>query len=127
MLTNEDIHWPPQKPRDAVISLAFGFDGEIVHTLTTYVYFYNLITDAKNIVCKTETCDVVEFLNSEGAVIETLQTTPLLGSILASSPAVFVLVRRSEDNSKVVDEGKHPWYRKVEPGWKYDERGILPL
>jgi len=126
MLTDEDIYWPPQKPKDAIISLAFGFDGEIVHTVVTYVYFYHLILNSQ-IVCKTDSCNVVDFINSNGAVVETLQTTSLFGSILASSPAVFVLAQRSSDNSTVVDEGKHPWYRKVEPGWKYDESGILPL
>lgn len=127
MITIEDIQWPPQRPKEAIISLAFGIDGEIVHTLVTYVKFYNLIVNSDKIVCKSDNCDIVDFLDKQENIIETLYANPLLGSILASSPKIFILSQRSEDNSKLINSGKHPWYRNVEPGWKYDESGILPL
>lgn len=127
MLTLDDVRWPPQKPKDAIIALAFGIDGEIVHTLVTYENFYELITTSASIVCKSENCDTVDFVNEFGCITNTLQADPLLCSVLASSPEIFVLLRRSKDNLQIVEPGKHPWYGRVEPGWKYDESGILPL
>lgn len=127
MLTTDDITWPPLKPKHPLIALAFGIDGEIVKTLVTYVPFYKLIINAESIVCKSEQCDVVEFVDNRGISITTLHTDPMFGSLLASSPDIFVLSQRSDDNSSVLDSGKHPWYRSVEAGWKYDENGILPL
>lgn len=127
MLTTEDIQWPPKKPKHPLVALAFGIDGEIVHTMVTYVPFYKMILEAKSIVCKSENCNVVDFIDDRGLVITSLSTTPLFGSLLASSPDIFVLSQRSEDNSKMVDTGNPSWYRSVEAGWKYDESGILPL
>lgn len=127
MLTTEDIQWPPQKPKHPLIALAFGIDGEIVHTIVTYVPFYEMILNSSSIICKSDSCNTVEFIDKKGLSITTLTTTPLFGSVLASSPDIFVLSQRSEDNASIVDPGKHPWYRSVEPGWKYDENGILPL
>lgn len=127
MLTIDDIQWPPQRPKDAIIALAFGIDGEIVHTIVTYDKFYELIKTSASIVCKSDNCDVVDFLDESGNVIETLTANSLLGSVLASSPEIFVLIRRSKDNLQIIDPGKHPWYGKVEPGWKYNENGILQL
>ena len=127
MLTSEDFEWPPKRPKDALISLAFGIDGEIVYTLVTYVNFYELLTKTSSIRCKSDNCDVVEFWDESDNLIETLQAGALFGSVLASSPKIFVLVRRSKDNSTVEFMDERPWYRKVEPGWKYDESGILPL
>lgn len=114
-------------PKDTVVALAFGLDGEIVYTLTSYVSFYELIKNSASIVCKTNSCDVVDFLDESGSIVETLIVDDMFGSILASSPKVFVLLKRSADNLSVEDHGERPWYRNVTPGWKYDESGILPL
>jgi len=126
MLKDSDIIYSGDLSKGTVMAIALGLDGEIVHTIPTYTFFYDAIKKASSIVCVTEDCSTIDFLNKDGSVFESLTTNSFLGSILASSPVVFELMRRLDDNSAVKDMELFNKFRFVTPGWTYSGKNIIP-
>jgi hypothetical protein len=124
MLTSQDISYSNEITGRVAIAISLGIDGEVLVTMPTYVDFYEFLLEHPQVVCVTEDCDTVNFM-SEGTVVETLVTTPLIGSILASNPDILEIVRRNPDNSfpEMTEELRFRGY--VVPGWKYDSSGFI--
>lgn len=126
MLKESDVVYSGDLSKGTVMAIALGIDGEIVHTMPTYTFFYDAIKKAASIVCVTEDCSTIDFLNEDGSVFESLTASSFLGSVLASSPVVFELMRRLDDNSAVKDMELFNKLRFVTPGWKYSGLEITP-
>ena len=126
MLINDDIYYIYGKEgKGRVMALAFGIDGVIVHTMPTFTFFYDMINNSSNIVCINDDCSLVNFLDEDNNVTQTLQTNSKLGSILTSSPVVFELMRRNEDNTAIEPSSIPPKNREVVEGWRYDNNGLI--
>jgi hypothetical protein len=126
MLTNADVYFSGDMSKGVVMAIAFGIENEIVHTMPTYTFFYDLIQTSDSIVCDSDDCTSLKFLDKSGKTIETLTTDPKLGSVLASSPKVFEILRRTPDNSAVEDTERFIKYRHVVDGWTYEGDEIIP-
>ncbi len=126
MLIDDDIYYLYGKEgKGRVMALAFGLDGVIVHTMPTFTFFYDMINSSNNIVCVNDDCSLVNFLDDNENIIETLQTNSKLGSILTSSPKIFELMRRNEDNTPIEASTIPPKNREVIEGWRYNENGLI--
>ena len=124
MLTSEDFEYSSEITGRVAIAIALGIDGEVLVTMPTYVDFYEFLLDNPQVICVTEDCGTINFM-SEEEVVETLVTTPLLGSLLASNPDILEIVRRNPDNSfpEITETIRFKGY--VVPGWKYDTSGFI--
>ncbi len=127
MITDNDIYYSFGKQGEGVIAaIAFGIDGYIVETMSTYTSFIDLINLSSYIECINDDCSMVNFMDKSGLIIQTLKTNSKLGSILASEPVVFELMRRNPDNSAVEPSSIPAKNREVVEGWRYDDNGLIP-
>jgi hypothetical protein len=124
MLTKNDIVYSGQQTDRVIMAIALGIDGEVVLTIPTFVDFYEFLLANKTVVCVTDDCDVVNFVNGD-EVVETLSVDPLWGSVLASNPDIMEIVRRNPDNSLIELTDEIRTKMAVVPGWTYDSTGFI--
>jgi hypothetical protein len=124
MLNSVDITYSDASEGRVAIAIAIGIGGEVLITLPTYVDFYEFLLENNEVVCVTEDCSTVNFVKNE-EVIETLVTTALMGSVLASNPDILEIVRRNPDNSipEMNEDRRFKGY--VVPGWGYSPEGFI--
>jgi hypothetical protein len=125
MLTKNDIVYSGQQTDRVIMAIALGIEGEVVLTIPTFVDFYEFLLANKNVVCASEDCNVVNFVDGE-EVIQTLFVDSLWGSVLASNPDIMEIVRRNPDNSPAELTDELRTKMAVVPGWTYDESGFIP-
>ena len=102
--------------------LAFGIDGKIVHLMSTFVSFYELISAGYNVI-DAEDPDkfILHFKNGE-TVVESLECSELMHALLRSEPDIIEVVRQPLPPIDQLGD-----LRYVENGWRYDEnKNIMP-
>jgi hypothetical protein len=120
MITDGDFYYfPGQDPARPPIVIAFGINGKVVLDLPTYVDFYELLISVDEVVNNNEDYTNVSLIK-EGIVIASMQTSSLLGSLLASKPDILEIYRPSEN-----DENEKN--KNVCAGWLYNQHGEFML
>ena len=114
MLTDDDIYYFAGKhPERQVIAIAFGIDGKVVLDIPTYVDFYEMLILADQVTSNND--DYINInLIKDNSIIETIQTSSFLGSLIASNPDILVIFR--PPNSEQFEKNQN-----VCSGWMYDE------
>lgn len=118
MLNLNDLIFVP-KPNlenEGGILLAFGIDGEIVHMMSTFVSFYDLISAGYNVI-DAEDPDkfILHFKNGE-TIVESLDCSELMHALLRSEPDIIEVVRQPNPPVESLGDLMH-----VNIGWLYDE------
>lgn len=128
MLTMNDITLNvTDGPNPEGMLIAFAIDNEIVHIMSTYKSFYNLITSGCEIVENPEAQEgKIELLfKSEEETIETLECSELLSALLRSFPLILIIIEEPRPSS-IEELGLA---RYVDIGWGVDDANnfIPPL
>jgi hypothetical protein len=120
MLTDNDIYYFPDKhPGVPTIAIAIGINGKIIIDMPTYVFFYDILKSADSVVANNEDHSNISFIKNEN-VIETLQTSSFLGSLLASKPDILEIFRPP-------NQDQYKKNSRVSSGWLYDSEGNFSL
>jgi hypothetical protein len=116
MITDTDIYFSPERfPGRPHIAIAFGIDGKNVADFVTYIDFFDLLKTSDKVTANNEDCSSISFIKNE-EVVETLQTSSFLGSLICSNPDILE-IHRPPDHDQAERN------RRVTPGWRYDEYG----
>lgn len=106
------------------MAIALGIDGEVLITIPTFVDFYEFLIENTEVACLAQDCSVINYLK-DGEVVETLSVSAFMGSVLASNPDIFEIVRRNPDNTFPEITDNLRTRMAVVPGWKYDDTGFI--
>lgn len=115
MITDNDIYWEPNKNDKPFIAIGFGLDGSLVFDMPSYVDFYDLLKTSDSVINTTENYTVIDFIKN-GSIIETLNTSEMLGSLICSEPDILEIYRPPNEEQKIKNKG-------VMAGYNYDEFG----
>ena len=116
MITDTDIYFSLERfPNRPHIAMAFGINGKNVADFVTYIDFFDLLKTADSVIPNNSDYSNISFIKN-GEIVETLQTSSFLGSLICSNPDILEIYRPP-------DQEQAERNRKVVPGWRYDEYG----
>lgn len=120
MITDGDFYYfPGQDPDRPPIVIALGLNGKVVLEIPTYLDFYELLISTDEVVGNNEDYSNVSLIK-DGKRIASMQTSSLLGSLLASNPDILEIYRPGKDDQ----DHKN---KNVSAGWLYNEDGEFRL
>jgi len=120
MLTDNDIYYFAGKhPSKQVIAIAFGIDGKVVLDMPTYTDFYEILISANEVISNNDDYSSISLMK-DGNLIETLQTSSFLGSLIASNPDILVIFKPPDQQQFIKNQD-------VCSGWLYDANGEFYL
>jgi hypothetical protein len=115
MITDNDIYFELNKNEKQPIGIGFGLDGVLVFDMPSYVDFYDLLKTSDSVINTTENYNMIDFIKN-GIVVETLNTSEMLGSLICSNPDILEIYRHPNEEQAIKNKG-------VVTGYHYDEFG----